>query len=64
MASVANTHIRYRPNGETSEGMITAHGVSVSPILLNIRNVGTARAVPGTATAPMTTAKMARFPGS
>ena len=43
--------------------MITAHGVLVSPILLNIRKVGTARAVPGTATAPMTTAKTARLPG-
>jgi hypothetical protein len=43
--------------------MITAQGVSVSPILLNIRKVGTASAVPGTATAPMTTAKTPRRPG-
>ena len=51
-ASVAYTQIRYRPNGWISDGMMIAHGVSVSPILENIRNVGTASAVPGTATAP------------
>ena len=43
--------------------MITAHGVLVRPSLLNIRKVGTASAVPGTATAPITTAKTARLPG-
>ena len=41
---------------------MTAQGVSVSPILLNIRNVGTASAVAGTATAPMTTANTAFLP--
>ena len=39
-----------------------AHGVFVSPSWLNIRNVGTASAVPGTAIAPSTTAKIARRP--
>lgn len=43
--------------------MITDHGVLVSPIRLNMRKVGTARAVPGTAMAPMTIAKTARLPG-
>ena len=63
IASAAKTHIRYRPNGEIRDGMITAHGVSVRPNLLNIRKVGTASAIAGTATAPMTTAKTARLPG-
>jgi hypothetical protein len=44
------------------EGMMTAHGVFVRPSWLNRRNVGTARAVPGTAIAPITTAKTARRP--
>jgi hypothetical protein len=61
-AWAAKVHIRYSPKGEISDGMITAHGVLVSPILLNIRNVGTASAVGGTATAPMTIAKTAFLP--
>lgn len=64
IASAANVHMRYSPNGEISDGMMTAHGVLVRPILLNMRNVGTASAVPGTATAPMTTAKTHRLPGN
>src|SRR5699024_2118571 len=62
-ASVAKVHIRYSPNGEINEGMITDHGVLVSPIWLNIKKVGTASAVPGTAMAPRTTAKTPRLPG-
>ena len=56
--------MRYRPNGEISDGMITDHGVLVRPIWLNMRNVGTASAVPGTATAPMTIANTALLPGN
>ena len=55
--------MRYRPNGLISDGRMTAHGVFVRPSWLNIRKVGTARAVPGTATAPSTTAKTAFLPG-
>ncbi len=52
------------PNGLIRDGMMTDHGVFVSPpIWLNMRNVGTARAVPGIATAPRTTAKTPRLPG-
>ncbi|VWQ16336.1 hypothetical protein BIFLH24_00604 [Bifidobacterium breve] len=56
-------HIRYRPNGEISDGMIMAHGVLVRPSLANRRNCGTARAMPGTEIEPMITANTALRPG-
>jgi hypothetical protein len=43
--------------------MMIAHGVSVSPSSANIRKVGTASAVVGTAIAPITMAKTRRLPG-
>ena len=42
------------PNGETSDGRITASGLFVKPSLANIRYVGIASAVVGTITEPRT----------
>ncbi len=55
--------MRYSPKGLMSDGRMIAHGVFVRPIWLNSRKVGTARAVPGIATAPSTTANTIFLPG-
>src|SRR5678815_1213965 len=54
--------MRYRPNGLTSEGRITAQGVLTRPTFANSRYVGIARAVVGTMMAPSTRLNPARSP--
>src|SRR5689334_236143 len=54
--------IRYRPNGLTNDGRITAHGVLVRPTFANSRYVGIASAVVGTMMAPSTRLNAARSP--
>ena len=56
-------HIRYRPNVDTRDGMIMAHGVFVRFSFANSRNCGTASAMPGTLIAPMMTTNTALRPG-
>ncbi len=62
-ASGAYTQIRYSPNGLTRDGRMTDQGVLVRCRSLNSRKVGTASAVPGTATAPSTTANTRALAG-
>src|SRR6266542_3808890 len=54
---------RYTPNGFSSDGRMTDHMVSVSPILLMIRYVGRTRAVAGTMISPSSTENRKRRPG-
>lgn len=57
-----NVHIKYRPNGFSRDGIITAQGVFVKPSCEKIKNCGTTSSTPGIAIDPKMVSKIKCLP--